>query len=127
MVDNSTGAKGNGDAGERIAFDYIKSQYFRVIHADGAIGGITPNGHIHFALYSERQAIPRRQVHEVLGDGHLGGLIESETVSRGSIVREMEIDVFLTIQVAKSLHEWLGGKIADHEKLRKEPQKEDTE
>ena len=61
MADDSEPAKGNGDAGgNRVAFDYIKGQHFRAIRADGAIGGITPSGSIHFALYSERHPIRSR-------------------------------------------------------------------
>ncbi|RVD54543.1 MULTISPECIES: hypothetical protein [unclassified Mesorhizobium] len=96
---------------DRVAFDYIKSQFFRVIRADGAIGAITPNGHIHFALYSERAAIPRRIVQELDAAGHLGTLIDSETETRGSIVREMDVDVFLTLESAISLRDWLTQRI----------------
>jgi len=112
MADDPKAEKGNGDAGKRVAFDYIKSQQFRAIRADGAIGGITPSGMIHFALYSERHPIPRRLVHEVGTDGELGPSIDSETIARDAIVREMEVDIFLTPPVAKSLHKWLGEKIS---------------
>lgn len=104
----------NGGSQNRIPFDYIKSQLFRVIRADGAIGSVTPNGHIHFALYSERPAIPRRLVHELSETGVLGPPIDDQTESRQSIVREMDVDVFMTIEGAKSLHEWLGTKIKEH-------------
>jgi hypothetical protein len=101
--------KGNGGSGQsarRIAYDYIKSQIFRVIRADGAIGGITPTGHIHFALYSERRAIPRREVYEVKGKASLQK-IDSETVSRDSFVREMDVDVIVNVDTAESLGLWL--------------------
>ena len=116
MADDPKSEKGNGDASKRVAFDYIKSQQFRTIRADGAIGGITPSGMIHFALYSERHPIPRRLVHEVGADGELGPLIDSETIARDAIVREMEVDIFLTPPVAKSLYKWLGEKISDLER-----------
>ena len=45
-----------------VAFDYIKTSDFRIIWADGAIGGPTARGYVHVALYAERPAIPRRQV-----------------------------------------------------------------
>ena len=118
MADDPKSGGGNGDAGNRVAFDYIKSQNFRVVRADGAIGGVTPNGRIHFALYSERPAIPKRRVHELAEDGRIGKMIPEETVSRDSIVREMEVDVFLRINVARTLHEWLGDKIQEWDKLR---------
>jgi len=92
-----------------IAFDYIKSNFFRVIHADGVFGGPTPHGHLHLAFYSERTAIPRRIVHDLQTDGTLGQVREIQ--SRDSIVRELDIDVFLSFDTAVSLHEWLGEKI----------------
>ena len=39
----------------RVRFHYLKSQLWRVVHVDGAIGGITPRGMIHAALYSEEE------------------------------------------------------------------------
>jgi hypothetical protein len=100
---------------QKVAFDYIKSQQFRVIHVDGAIGGVTPSGLLHFALYSERPAIPRRIVHRVDGSGRLGAGIDELMESRQSIVREMDVDVIATIEVAVSLRDWLTQKIEDHE------------
>ncbi len=102
----------------RIAFDYIKAANFRAIRADGAIGGVTPAGQIHLALYSERLPIPRRTVHDLDKSGQLGKAIESETIKRDAIVREMEIDVFVNIDVARNLHTWLGQKIVEWERAR---------
>ena len=92
-----------------IAFDYIKSNFFRVIRADGAIGGPTPQGHLHLAFYSERAAMPRRVIHELKDDNTLGAV--RETQSRDSMIRELDVDVFLSFGVAESLHEWLGEQI----------------
>lgn len=103
--------RGNGHEEERVVFEYIKSAHFRVIHADGAIGAVTPNGFIHFALYSERAAIPRKIVHKIEEGGRLGEPIPEETVAREGIVREMDVDVFVTVEVAESLRNWLEEKI----------------
>ena len=113
---------GNGDAGNRVAFDYIKSQHFRVVRADGAIGGLTPAGDIHFALYTERHPIPRRLVHQ-MDEGGLGAVLPNETVSRDAIVREMDVDIFVNIGVARSLHQWLGEKIAECENRNRDRSK----
>ena len=113
--------------GGKVAFDYIKSQYFRVIHADGAIGSITPNGLIHFALYSERPAIPRRLVQPVSEDGQLGDPIESETESRDSIIREMDVDVMMTLEVAVLVRNWLSERIDQHQlKVASNPKEKST-
>lgn len=113
MTNNTKSNKGNGDADNRVAFDYIKNNNFRIIQADGAIGGLTPSGKIHFALYSERPPIPRRLVHNINDDGSLGPIIRGETVSRDAIIREMEVDVFVDVAVARSLYKWLGEKIGE--------------
>ena len=119
MPDDHPPKGGNGDAGNRISFDYLKSPHFRVIRADGAIGGVTPRGDIHFALYSERAAIPRQTVHELKPDGKLGKQLTDQTVSRGSIVREMEVDIFLTVETARSLAEWLDVEIGKASKSQR--------
>ena len=103
---------GNGPTdGASVAFDYIKSPDFRTVWADGAIGGVTPAGLIHFAVYSERPAIPRRQVFAVLDDEaagqRLGSEIIEKRISRDAIVREMPVDIVVSANVAESLAQWL--------------------
>ena len=108
-------SSGNGGVSPRVNFDYIKSQHFRVIHMDGAIGGLTPNGHIHMSLYSERPAIPRRIVHSLEGN-RLGDEIQSERITRDAIVREMDVDVQMTINAAIALRDWLDRQIQEHDR-----------
>lgn len=95
---------------KEIEFDFIKSNYFRVIKADGAFGGITGNGSIHMALYSERNAIPTKVVHAVV-DGSLGPELRDRRQGRKAIVREVEVDVMLDITQAMALSKWLDEKI----------------
>ncbi|MDA2915925.1 hypothetical protein MYX64_03655 [Nitrospinae bacterium AH_259_B05_G02_I21] len=106
-----------------VRFDYIKSQYFRVIHADGAIGGVTPSGFIHFALYNERPAIPRQITHLINPDGSLGELVTEKTVSRETVVREMDVDVVLSVPVAESLRKWLKEQIDNAKTVQAEIKK----
>ncbi len=86
----------------RMVIEYLKSQHFRVIHVDGGIGGPTPSGHIHFAVFSERPAIPRRLVADVSG-GAIGDPIPEETVVRDGMIREMDIDMVMTISAAEEI------------------------
>ncbi len=93
---------------DEVAFDFIKANDFRVVWADGAIGSITAHGHVHIALYSERPAIPRRQVFKVdLETGALGELIPEKTIGRNAYVRELACDVMMTPDVARSMGQWL--------------------
>ncbi len=105
-----------------VNFDYIKGQQFRVIRADGAVGGVTPNGHIHFALFSERRAIPRQSVHPINDDGTLGEELSERRVSRGGFVREMDVDVFVTVDVAENFCAWLQEKIEEAKKRQIQPE-----
>lgn len=110
MTDESWLDPAKGPSAKEVAFDYIKAPDFRVVWADGAIGSPTPNGLIHFVLYAERPAIPRRQVFavEVSGDAErLGKESIEKQISRNSIVREMACDVMLTVETAETLADWL--------------------
>jgi hypothetical protein len=98
-------------------FDLIKSNYFRVIHADGVVGGLSPNGNIHMALYSERRAIPTKMVHPLEGAVRLGPEIRSKRQGRTAVVREVEADIVISVEHAIRLHKWLGEKIEEYKRL----------
>ncbi len=93
-----------------ITFDYIKSNFFRVIRVDGAHGGIVPQANaIQMALYNERQPIPKKEMYRLKKDHSLGDVVLSE--KREAIIREVEVELLLDITTAKRIHEWLGKKI----------------
>lgn len=113
-------SNGGNHAQERvIVFEYIKSELFRVIHADGAIGGITPQGNIHFALFSERAAIPRVLMHEANPDGSLGKALPDRSVVRPGLIREMDVDVVMSLATAEPFAAWLEERIAELKKRLK--------
>ena len=94
---------------DEINFDYIKSNQFRVIRVDGAHGGIGPKlNSIQMALFSERQAIPRKETYKIV-EGQLGDLTKKE--GRQAIIREVEVEAIIDIDAAKSLRDWLDRKI----------------
>jgi hypothetical protein len=101
---------------KEIEFDFIKSNYFRVIKADGAFGGLSPTGAIHMGLYSERQPIPQKIFHSIQGN-QLGPELQEKRQVRKSIVREMEVDVVMDIVQAIGLRQWLDDRIAQYEKI----------
>jgi hypothetical protein len=94
---------------EPIQFHYIKSNSFRVVHVDGAVGSITPTGLIHAAIYSERAPIPRMAAHVVDKEGRLGPPTEQDI--RSGIVREVEVGLLLSRNSAEALRGWLDGQI----------------
>jgi len=106
------GKKKKGEQPKEVAFEYLKSNLFRVISARGAFGGLSPTGHeIHMALFSERRAIPRKTIYEVGPDGKLLKEIMEKREVRSGFVRELEIDVALDLQTAILIQEWLQDKI----------------
>ena len=109
-----------------IAFDYIKGQLFHVVHADGVIGGMTPTGNIHVAFFSERIAIPQRELRKINPDGTLGDIVSIE--GRHAIVREVDVDVMMSHSVAETLIEWLQARVSEARTARgaetPEPRKE---
>lgn len=114
--DTRPSGKGGGAPPESITFHYLKTQNFRTIHADGVIGNITPAGYIHMAVYTERPAIPQEMIQKVNPDGTLGEVIPEKTIVRDGIVREMDVDVLMSVAAAKSIKSWLEDKIKDIEK-----------
>ncbi|HVV17421.1 MAG TPA: hypothetical protein VHH90_09485 [Polyangia bacterium] len=96
-----------------LNIDYIKSAHFRVIHVDGAHGGLRPSGRtIHMALFSERNAIPQHEEYTV-ADGALGERIRRD--GREAIVREVEVDAIMDLDTAKALRDWLTQVVAQAE------------
>ena len=95
-----------------IAFDYLKASDFKVVWADGGIGGVTPNGLVHLSFYAERHAIPRRQIFSIIpiegtAMSTLGNEVVEKQLSRRSIVREMACDVMMSPETAENLARWL--------------------
>jgi hypothetical protein len=103
---------------EQLTFHYIKSNFFRVIHADGVWGGVTPRLDVHMALFSERSPIPAKITHAVTPLQKLGEEIQREV--RDGIVREVEAEVIMDVGVARSLVKWLQERIDLIEKTQRE-------
>ncbi len=103
---------------ENLKFDYIKSEQFRVIHADGVLGGVTPRLKIFMSIWSERPPIPQRVVHSINADGTMGAEIADQRVIRDSdVVREVEAGVVMDIGLARAVVLWLQDKIKTAEEI----------
>ena len=99
---------------QKITFDFVRSPFFRVVHSNGAWGGITPHRELSVTFYSERAAYPRQVTHEVIAEG-LGPEISRD--SKSAIHRELEVEVLMSMEKAVSLHTWLGDKIDEWRKV----------
>jgi len=106
---------GNADdsGATEITFHNIKSTQFRVVHVDGAVIGVTPSLQLHCALFNERGAIAQQETYSVGADGALGA--RTKQITRGGIVREIEVDALMTVETARSVRDLLSAKIAEIE------------
>jgi len=97
---------------KKIKIDYLKSNFFRVIHADGIFGGVTPYGMIHMDIFSERPTIPQQMVYELKEGESLGEDIRNERIVRDATsVREVEAGIVINSGLAKAMITWLESKI----------------
>ena len=101
-----------------MIYHFIKSNLYRVIHADGAHGGVTPQGFLQMNLYNERFPIPRETRHRV--EPNLPEIREERVVRKGA-VREVEVGVVMDIGTAASLVVWLTKQIEHLKSIQKEP------
>jgi len=112
--------KRKSPAKAEVEFDFVKSNYFRVVKGDGAFGGVSPNGSIHMGIYSERAPFPKKIVHELIGGG-IGDEITSRRETRNAIVREIEVDVVLQVEQAVALRDWLDRNIKRFYEMQGDP------
>ena len=97
------------ESSEELEFHYIKSNNFRVVHGDGVWGGATPRGYVAMSFYSERFPIPQKLVHDLGSNRAVGQEIGRD--SKEGIIREVEVEVILDLDMAKSVVTWLQGHI----------------
>lgn len=108
---------GEPEKPKEIKFHYIKSNFFRTVHCDGVLGGLTPHPNIIMNFYSERQAIPRIVTQEIRPDMTLGQ--EIKKVGREGIVREVEISISMSLPTAQALRDWLNLRLKEVEEAKK--------
>ncbi len=101
---------------DQVRFHYLKSDFFRVLHVDGVHGGISPRGQIQMAVFNERLPIPQQSVYKLV-DGGLGEEISDERIQKEGIIREVEAELLMSVDTARSLVAWLKEKIELIEKL----------
>ncbi len=94
-----------------IPIHFVKSSQFRVIHASGVWYGGDSQQNLHLTFFNERGPIPKKLV---LNLNEQGIVVSEDTAQRESkegIVRELEVDVILSLQAALELYKTLGENI----------------
>ena len=100
---------------DRLEILYTKSNACRVVHADGAYGGVTPTLNIYMALYSQHNATPDRST---LHFDHTAKTAKEEISNPGhQWVREIESEVIMSRDTARALRDWLSGRLDVADKM----------
>ncbi len=97
-----------------VDIHYQKSEDFREVACDGALGGPTPQGKVWLAFYAERFPLPRVVRQDLVAAEQPGGfnLDHSKPATiveaKRGIIRSVEFGVYMSVETASQLHEWLG-------------------
>ncbi len=99
-----------------LTINYLKANSFREVACDGVLGGPTPQGKIWLAFYTERFPLPRIVRYKMISTA-----VENEVTleepgevveGRHGFIRNVEFGVYVSVQTAEKLHEWLGQNLA---------------
>lgn len=95
--------------GAKVLIHYSKAPGFRTIHADGVFGGSSPNGtNLNIGFFSERASFPDMVAHEVEEGGRVNTGREVQRInSRPGVMREIDVNVVMSVEAAKVLRAWL--------------------
>ena len=115
---STEGAPGSQTRKIEVEAEFVKSNFYRVVHADGAFGGMTPNGQIRMAIYSEFQRFPHTITYDISsGRAQEIGRYPEPGSGPPPVTRELEVDIAMNLSVARVIHQWLGNKIGEAERL----------
>ena len=103
---------------ETVSFKYIFPSDLKELHVNGAFGGVAPDGMIHMAFYSERQAIPNVEKRPINPDKTFGDQKEEE--KKYQYVRIVQSSLVFNDIAATNFINWLNGRIKDLEQLREQ-------
>ncbi|SRR6266446_1196595 len=96
-----------------------KGNFFRVVHADGVWVSMNPAQQIHLVFYSERSPIPTSVFFPLDETGTvLGEDVEKREVKKDWF-REIDVDVVMSLDVAKNVLDGLSKFIQIGEDLKK--------
>ncbi len=96
-------------APRRIRYRYVKHPDYRVVFANGAVGGATPRGDIKFDLFIEYVEVPEETAHSVTPDG-IGPEVERNPTDP-PFIRQSQMGVIMSPGQARSLAHWLMGQV----------------
>ena len=93
----------------QVVFEYSRDPMFRSTHADGFVGGLTPNGQVHIAFSPSARCCRSGIRLQAQSRRFIGrGSAERQGRQRTDRSRDMQVDVLMTVQAAEGLEELAG-------------------
>lgn len=100
---------------EIVKFVFVKAPDYRIIAANGAFGGLTPQGLLKVDLYIDYTATPEFITHSVRSDGLIGQEVERKPSDK-IISRELQVGMLLPIHIAEVIANWMLTKVREAKK-----------
>ena len=114
----------NTNSGMPVKFVHERAPLFRTVHADGAWGGASASTNVHLTFFSERPPIPRSVIMEISPEGTwLDKEPVIEVATDANVVRQFEVEVTMSLDIARVVHQVLQNFIKMAEDMRKEPER----
>lgn len=88
---------------------------YKIKFVNGAFGGTTPKGEIEINFYFEDASLPENYDITISDEGRIGKMEINEPEE--PFTRYVESGVIMTLDVAKSIHKWLGENIKAAESI----------
>ena len=104
----------------RLQVDFRRSASFRVVHADGVWGGVTPYGKVYMTFFSETPPLPEAMAYSLSADGTVQEEVRADRRGSTNPSREVEVGVVMDLNIARSFLKWLAEKIDWIEKAQRE-------
>lgn len=92
---------------EEIEFKYIFDDEYRPVYANGVYGGPNPHGELVLNFFTERWAIPKKELVNIDESGKSCGdkLTEPQKLP---VVRTISCGVIINKETASQIYDWLG-------------------
>lgn len=111
---------------QQIKFKYVFPENYSPMYCNGTYGGIVSQGEIIMNFYLERMPLPNSLTHELLDNGLLGNILETDPPElHSTVIRHVCAGIVLNETTAKAIYEWLGKQICELES-RKQPLENST-
>ncbi len=92
---------------DKIEFEYVFGEDYRLSYANGVYGGIGVRGEVVLNFFTENQAFPRKEINSISDEGRLVGPVTTDPEYL-PIVRTVSSGVIMTKETAEQIYAWLG-------------------